>query len=306
MKYSGAIAFLAATCGSVSASDGFRRSGDPPLTYVAKNLLDQNQQWFPFNDVRYNMAPVVFAQLQSMTDSDTVDVRLTDKNMNGFKAFAQEETTKDDEVQRTQKEDLGIAVFDKGPIFDRNGNAIGESGNIPCTHEEDGRAMMHDYVDPVVIIMTDTFYHENPVHVRVREVNPAFFTYALEEWGRGQQSFDGRESCNYLVLESGTHILLDGRIIAANKDWIDHNDKTTGWRGLFPDVDHPPVILAQTQTYEGKDPVIARVHNVVVNDELDFVAADFFLQEAEVYTDGHKPELVARVAIGQSNEGLYP
>ena len=148
------------------------------------------------------------------------------------------------------------------------------------------------FKNPVVIMGPVSFNGKDPAHARVRSVTSRGFEFRIEEFGK-----DGahtRETLSYMVVEKGIH-RFNGSVIEAgtittgadmaNREWssvrLSHR-----WRKA-------PVVLAQTQTFKGSDPVNTRVKGVSRR------TFEVSLSEQERDRNGHARETIAFVAISQ-------
>ncbi len=144
--------------------------------------------------------------------------------------------------------------------------------------------------DPVVIMGPVSFNGGDPAHARVRRVTRRGFEFRIEEFGK-----DGahvRETLSYMVIEKGVHrfddmVIEAGTILTGadlvNREWS-NVDLSHGWRQV-------PVVLAQTQTFKGPDPVVARVRSVTRR------GFQVTLSEQESDRRGHTREIVGFVAL---------
>lgn len=148
------------------------------------------------------------------------------------------------------------------------------------------------FKDPVVIMGPVSFNGSDPAHARVRRVTPRGFEFRIEEFGK-----DGthvRETLSYMVVEKGIH-RLNGMTIEAGTILTGADLVKREWSPvrLFANWRERPVVLAQTQTFKGSDPVNTRVRNVTRR------GFDVTLSEQESDRNGHTRELVAFVAMSQ-------
>jgi len=151
------------------------------------------------------------------------------------------------------------------------------------------------FKDPVVVMGPVSFNGRQPAHARVRRVTSRGFEFRIEEFGE-----DGRhvkESLSYMVVEKGVHQLSKGGVIEAGTILTGADLVKREWSRvkLFSRWRKAPVVMAQTQTFKGSDPVNARIKNV---SRRDFEVS---LSEQESDRAGHTRELVAYVAISQGS-----
>ena len=151
--------------------------------------------------------------------------------------------------------------------------------------------------NPVVIMGPVSFNGADPAHARVRRVTRRGFEFRIEEFGK--DGTHARESLSYMVVEKGIH-RFDGMVIEAgtiltgadmvNRDWS-RVDLSNRWR-------EAPVVLAQTQTFKGRDPVNARIKSVTRR------GFELTLSEKESDRGGHAREVVAFVAVKQGSHKI--
>ncbi|WP_433631777.1 hypothetical protein [Halomicrococcus sp. NG-SE-24] len=137
-----------------------------------------------------------------------------------------------------------------------------------------------------------------PTHVRLRNVADGDFEYQLEEWAY----LDGRhvtETFHSLAVEPTEQVLqLDSgapyRVTASRTD-ANHTFESVSLGDFFGT--RTPVVLAQSQTYRGADPIVTRVRNVSSD------SFDVRLQEEEA-KGWHASETVGYVALEQATGAL--
>ncbi len=144
------------------------------------------------------------------------------------------------------------------------------------------------YDDPVVVAQPLSYEGYHPCHTRVRNVGASGFDLQFEEW----MYLDGNhraENTNYLALESGTYS-SDGTAVEAGFARTNHEFSRASFDQTF---DETPVVLAQSQTYEGSDPIVSRLRDVSPS------GFDVLVQEEEGEENGgyHFEETVGFVAI---------
>jgi hypothetical protein len=160
--------------------------------------------------------------------------------------------------------------------------------------------------DPVVIMGPVSANGSDPAHARVRAVTSRGFEFRIEEFGK-----DGvhiRENLSYMVVEKGIHkfdgmvieagtratnaVLVNRRLapVMANPQWATVR-LSNKWRSA-------PVVLVQTQTFNGSDPVNARIRSVSRR------GFDVTLSEQEADLRGHVRETIAYVAITQGRHQI--
>ncbi len=101
-------------------------------------------------------------------------------------------------------------------------SVIGEAGVV--TQSQKGSGQWHGVTfataldDPSVVMGGLTGNGAQPYTVRVRNITDTGFEYQIDEW----DYLDGnhtKESISWLAIESGSHVLSDGRVISAGNDF---------------------------------------------------------------------------------------
>lgn len=131
-----------------------------------------------------------------------------------------------------------------------------------------------------------------PVHVRLKEVSSDRFEFQIEEW----DYLDGKhiiEEASYIVLESGRHLLEEGALIEAGKVSVNQDFKRVDFTNEF---DSAPVVLTQSQSYNGGQAVVTRQRN------FDSKGFEVRLQEEEKSNGIHAYEDVGYVAVEQFSD----
>ena len=126
-----------------------------------------------------------------------------------------------------------------------------------------------------------------PSHIRLRNVSGSSFEYQIEEWDYLDQSHI-TEEIGFVVLESGVHMLPDGRQVEVGVVQTDHL-----WQDVFFSASFTsnPITLSQSQTVNGGQAVVTRQRNGT--------SAGFQvrLQEEERNDDSHYVEAIGYFAI---------
>ena len=177
--------------------------------------------------------------------------------------------------------------------LDVQGPPIGETGTVSVN--QTGPDVWHPvnlqntYVDPVVIVGSLGAQGGQPAFVRVRNVTTNRFEFQIDEW----TNQDGRhvmESLSYLVMESGTFTLADGRRVTAGMAAT----VGKGWQSVnfSQPFAQTPVLFTQVTSVNDLNPVITR-QNLV-----SLTGFDVRLQEEEARrTNPRSTERVHWVAI---------
>ncbi|WP_049969120.1 hypothetical protein [Haladaptatus cibarius] len=114
----------------------------------------------------------------------------------------------------------------------------------------------------VVIAKPVSFNGGEPVHVRLRNVADGNYEYRLEEW-EYQDSGHVSETFHTLAAEQGERELPlgDGSVyrVKSGRETVSSEETTVSLNSFF---DQLPVVLAQSQTFNGSDPIVTRLSNV--------------------------------------------
>ena len=152
------------------------------------------------------------------------------------------------------------------------------------------------FASPVVVLGPASFAGNHPVTQRGRDITSVDFAHNIQEWAY----LDGGhvlEDSGYLAVEAGLSS-LGGLDVEAGTRTLDHNWLAVSFTQSFPTA---PVVVAQTGTFNGSDPVVVRIRNVTVS------GFEMRLQEEEAKDGVHgSPETVHWVAVepGQATVGL--
>ena len=141
------------------------------------------------------------------------------------------------------------------------------------------------YSNPVVVMNPPTANGSHPCHVRLRNITGSTFEFQIEEW----RYLDGAhvsETISYVTLESGAHTTADGTHIEAGTVSTDETFANVSFSQSFA---AQPIVLTQTQTYNGKQPVVTRQRNVSAS------GTEVRVQEEEALGD-HFTETIGYVA----------
>jgi len=172
------------------------------------------------------------------------------------------------------------------------GDVFAETGTLSLTDTLQTVNLQHSYNDPVVIAFVATENSNEPVTVRIHEVQGSTLTLRLQE----PNHLDGshaEEAVHFMVVEAGTWVLPDGTLLEAGT--VDTDKLSSkGFEAVDFDAefDAAPVLLSQVQTANGGDFVTTR--------QADASAEGFqiAMQEEEALNgDGHITETVGWVAI---------
>jgi len=99
---------------------------------------------------------------------------------------------------------------------------------------------------PVVVMGVMSFNGPHPVTIRVKDVTRTSFKWQMQEWSY-LDKIHTKESISYMIVEEGTHKLLDGTMIQAGRT------KVAGrWTSVKFDADfrQSPAVFAQITTQQ--------------------------------------------------------
>jgi hypothetical protein len=168
----------------------------------------------------------------------------------------------------------------------------GEVGSVAHEQTADGDwhgvGFERTHEAPVVVSKPLSYADETPCHVRLKNVTDDGFDLQHEEW----LYLDGDhrpETSHFLTLAAGDHT-VDGRPVEAGRVRTDNRFTGFSFDTAFEDR---PVVFAQSQTYEGPNPVVTRLRNVTAD------GAEAMVQEEEGEERGgaHRTETVGYVAV---------
>ena len=182
---------------------------------------------------------------------------------------------------------------------------IGEVGQLTnLTHVSRTVTLNHRFSNPVVFAQSPSNHGVEPVAVRVSDVQPDRFSIYLAE-PSGEDTEHKEVTVSYLVLESGSYELADGRPLEVGK--LDTNASVgTQFDNIWQPVSYQtrftrtPVVLTQVQTDGGADFLYTRQN---MGSASEFTLA---LQGEEAAKEAHVIETVGYLAIeeGAGSSGL--
>ncbi|MFC1691488.1 hypothetical protein ACFL0W_04890 [Nanoarchaeota archaeon] len=149
------------------------------------------------------------------------------------------------------------------------------------------------FENPVVIAKALSYNGNQPAHIRIIEVEDDNFVMKIEEWFYLDGSHTNEE-VSYVVIESGNYI-LDGKKIEVGKLVTKHGFRTKNFWNTFDQI---PVVLSQSQSRWGGDPIISRNRNITT----DYFQLRFKEEENPRDTGAHKFEVGGYIA---AEPGVY-
>ncbi|OZG72828.1 hypothetical protein BTA51_12680 [Hahella sp. CCB-MM4] len=265
------------------------------IEYSYSNTADHNWKKISFGDT-VEIEPeaalyrnlVVFSAMQTYEGIDTAGLRIKSLDETGFNVMVEEEISLDEETTHND-ETIGYLALLEGKILNNRGVQVGEAGRLQGDHEwRTFTGLTKNYVNPVLVAMMNSTKGLEPAHIRLRNVNANSFEYKVEEW----DYLDGvhhMEDISFIVLEAGVHNLDHGVTLQA---------KTKSMKLSFNEVNfdapfqQPPVVFSQSQTLNGKDPVVTRQMDI------SYQGLQVKLQEEENKNQDHNRENVGIIAVG--------
>jgi len=238
---------------------------------------------------------VFLAGMQTFDGGDPSGLRY--QNLGGTSAdvFVEEEQSATDETRHVNAENAGYVAFDQtGTIVASNSappaEPVGETGSVTIDQSDASEwhtvTLEKSYQNPVVVMQPASADGPHPVHVRLRNVQGGSFEFQLEEWSY----LDGghtSETISYTVMEAGQHTLPDGSIVEAGTVQSDEEFANVGFAQSFSTK---PVVLSQSQTTNGPQPIVTRQQGISAG------GFDVRVQEEEALGT-HNTERVGYIAI---------
>ncbi|PIR93678.1 hypothetical protein COT97_05395 [Candidatus Falkowbacteria bacterium CG10_big_fil_rev_8_21_14_0_10_39_11] len=174
---------------------------------------------------------------------------------------------------------------------------IGETGKVSVLQKDDAEwhrvELENTYADPVVIAQMSTYNGGNASHIRLRNVDSTSFELQIEEWDYLDQ-WHTTEEIAYVVMEKG-HYNVDGVEFDVGSESLRHDFKTVTYNESF---NQTPMVLSQSQTYNGWQAIVTRQQNVGTN------SFQVKLKEEEGNDGTHAYEDVGYIAIETGNAML--
>ncbi len=177
---------------------------------------------------------------------------------------------------------------------------VGEVGKV-TTNQADADTwysvtLQNQYANPVVILQPASFNGGQPTTLRLRNVTGTGFELQMDEW----DYLDGAhttETMGYVVLEAGTYTLSGGARVEVGTVQTDHTFAPVTFGQAFAQA---PVILSQSQTRDGGQPVVTRQRSATT------AGFEVRLQEEDGNDGTHVVESIGYVAIeaGERSGGL--
>jgi hypothetical protein len=181
--------------------------------------------------------------------------------------------------------------------------AIGETGTLSENTSYTGEPISVSFTEPLtdpVVALTATNHGGNKFSLRVLEFqtdangDATGFTFTLDEWENHDGKHPAVEKINWIAIESGTHVLPDGRLIEAGYADADSDGEDVALAHDFPDT---PVVLTT---------VASDRHAAHVDSDPTAITSGGFtlsLEEAEAMDGVHGMEKVGWIALQPGGDG---
>jgi hypothetical protein len=181
--------------------------------------------------------------------------------------------------------------------------AIGETGTLSENTTYSGEALQVTFTEPLsdpVVALTATNYGGNKFSLRVIEFqtdangDATGFTFTIDEWENHDGAHPAVEDINWIAIESGTHVLPDGRLIEAGYANADSDGEDVTLSHDFPDT---PVVLTT---------VASDNHASHVDSDPTAINSGGFtlsVEEAERMDGIHGMEKVGWIAVQSGGDG---
>ena len=174
---------------------------------------------------------------------------------------------------------------------------MGEVDQVDVGHDWVTINLDNNYTDPVVVAGPPSSVELAETTVRIRNVTSSSFDLRLDDWecGTYDEKRNDPEKVAYMVVESGTYTLPNGKIlVAANQMNVADGWMTVAYPQAFSTT---PAVLVQCITENEASAVAVRIDHTNTNTSQLTIR----IQEQEG-SFGHTPETVSWIAI---EEGTY-
>jgi PKD repeat protein len=161
-----------------------------------------------------------------------------------------------------------------------------EVAEVTVDHNWTTVAFENTFSHPVVVAGPPTVNENEPVLVRIRNVNDKGFEVRLQEWNY-QNGRHAQETFSYMVIEKGIYTLDNGSKLEAGEFTGTSSFKQIA---LQQQYNVTPVILTQVGTVNESDAVTGRVRNIIKS------SFEYKLQEMQRTATAHIPEIIGYIA----------
>ncbi|GEM_PF-5611839 len=177
----------------------------------------------PFRE-RFSNIPLLFANMQTTTDTDAAVVRNSSVNWTSGRLRIQEENSVDLNTVHFAEAVAYLAIDDIGNLSNQTGGIIGETGRVKTTNEWIKITLDNTYNNPVIIANSLSIDDFDPAMVRIQNVTNNSFEVRVEEWSY----LDGEhrtETIGYLVIEGSLPLEKPNNFCDANSLQLDFSDE---------------------------------------------------------------------------------
>jgi len=249
----------------------------------------------------FESAPSLITSLSSYDSGDNARVRFNSASKSGVQLKVEEDTTFDSETRHVTEAISFLAIGGTGrltaPPPPIEIGEVGRVGNL--THQPQTIQLDRHYVNPVVFAQSASSNDSQPAVVRVSDVRSDRFTIFLAE-PTNQRHGHGSETVTYVVVEAGTHQLLDGTQLdvgtvetsATVGNRLPNSWKTVHFDATFSSA---PVLLSQVQTIHNPGYLQTRY---LATSSTSFI---FGLEQQESITSSAQAETVGYLAISEAS-----
>lgn len=174
---------------------------------------------------------------------------------------------------------------------------IGEVGALTRGGFGDGEIVRIDFTEPMtdaVIHLSSTNAGGNEFSLRVVSVDADGFNFILDEWEDEDGPHPATETINWIAVETGVHVLNDGRVIEAGTTTATDAASSVSLAGAHTGT---PVILTNVMTQNDPDVVDSDPFNVTAS------SFDVQLQEGSLSDGINTGEDVGWIAISTGGDG---
>lgn len=174
---------------------------------------------------------------------------------------------------------------------------IGEVGSLTRGSYADGEVVRIDFTEPMtdaIIHLSSTNAGGNEFSLRVVSVDANGFEFILDEWEDEDGPHPATETVNWIAVETGVHMLNDGRIIEAGTTTATDAASSVSLAGAHSGT---PVVLTNVMSQNDTDVVDSDPFNVTSS------GFDVQLQEGSLSDGVNTGESVGWIAVSTGGDG---
>ena len=254
----------------------------------------------------YSDTPGFLSSLTTYIGQDNSHVRYTSLHGEGVQLKIGEDTTYDTEVTHSEESVAYLTIDGEGTLTAITPQLeIGEVGRIVnLTHEPQTIRLERNYANPVVFAQSATEIDPDPVAVRITNVQSDRFTIYIAEPSNLDGKHNSAETVTYLVLETGTHHIVNGAQLEVGTVITDSTvgiqvANATELVDFSRSFNATPAVFSQIQTDAGEAYLQTRHLSVSPT------SVELALEQEESITDQHPmAETVGYLAI-ESGTGIW-